>query len=215
MITPNHFLRAGNTFPNIVISEERASHEVYSDARETLLKSLELIDIMLGKFKSEWYHYNLLTLRETHRKSWENPINNNCNKWLTVGSAVLIKNLVKPRAFWSLGRISELLVGGDNKVRVVKVSNADSYETVISIANIYPLELDAGMEDISVNNDVDSVHEFEVEGNLSDTTEGSVCEGESSTSSSRPFRQAAENHKLKFKQWMSQVKGLFNYVKMF
>ena len=54
---------------------------------------------------------------------------------------MLVKLPNKPRPFWLLGRVLELVVGRDNKVRSVKLKRGDGQIQHHSIKHLYPLEL--------------------------------------------------------------------------
>ena len=54
---------------------------------------------------------------------------------------MLIKRPQKARPFWILGRVLELIIGDDDKVRSVKVKSGDGNVQLNSIKHLYPLEL--------------------------------------------------------------------------
>ena len=89
IVTPNHLIRAGNSFPNIVLSEENASSDLDEDnLREPILNSLELRDVMLTRFKKLWADSYLLALRTQHRDAYDVGDMSH-NKFLYVGSVVI------------------------------------------------------------------------------------------------------------------------------
>ena len=105
ILTPNHLISNSPSFPTLIISEDNVN--IASDAeeiREDLLNTLELRDFTIAKFSSEFFKNYLLSLREKHRDSYGVE---ECNQssYLRVGSVVLIKNPVRPRAYWHIGRI--------------------------------------------------------------------------------------------------------------
>jgi hypothetical protein len=53
----------------------------------------------------------------------------------------LIRHPVKPRPYWLLGRVLEVVMGGDNIIRSVKLRQGDGNILHHSISNLYPLEL--------------------------------------------------------------------------
>ena len=111
------------------------------------MNSLELRDVLVNKFRREWYADYLLSLRDKHKQSFS--LVDCCkgnHKYLYADSVVLIKNPVKPRPYWSIGRIVELLPGEDNLIHVAKVLKPDNSTVTISVSNLYPLELDSGNE---------------------------------------------------------------------
>ena len=57
------------------------------------------------------------------------------------GKIVLLKVPNRPRPYWNLGRITDVL-SSDDETRVFKVKRADGREVITSIDNTFPLELD-------------------------------------------------------------------------
>ena len=100
---------------------------------------------MVSHFKSLWYESYLLSLRSLYKNLHETEFVNK----IKVNDLVLIKNPVKARQHWRLGRVIELVYGSDNKVRTVKLLRGDAkYRQqsvrkleLHSIKNLYPLEL--------------------------------------------------------------------------
>ena len=72
---------------------------------------------MLNKFKDIWNLEYLLSLRETCRDIYETDFSNK----IKVDQVILVKNPLKPRPFWQLGRVIELYPGSDNNTRSVKI----------------------------------------------------------------------------------------------
>ena len=71
---------------------------------------------------------------------------------LTVDDIVIIKNDKTNRSFWRLGRIEQLIAGGDgmNRAAMVKVSNEDGKSCMLrrSIEHLVPLEVNANISEI-------------------------------------------------------------------
>jgi hypothetical protein len=137
IITPNHFIKA-NVNPALVISKDDSSLVWEEDVdRDSLVKSLELREQLFSKFRELWYDQYLLSLREQKKQlydtDWQNVIK--------AGDIVLVKMPNKPRPFWLLGRVLQLVMGFDNKVRSVKLKRADGVECHHSLCHLYPLEL--------------------------------------------------------------------------
>ena len=92
---------------------------------------------MLTRFREIWYQNYRLSLREQckylHGVNFHNRIN--------VDDVVLVKNPAKSRPFWLLGRVLELMVGDDKKIRSVKVKRGDGSVQVHSDKLLYHLEL--------------------------------------------------------------------------
>ena len=201
VVTPNHLITTRSSFPSLIISEENFEGEMdEAELRNKLLNSLEHRDVVFNKFQKEWYNRYLLSLRERHKNSFcikdqhENP------DFLHVGSVVLIKNPVRPRPYWTLCRILELLPGEDDIVRVVKVLRPDRSTTTTSIANLYPLELCS--KNSSEMDDNLSIEE-DIAVNNTPPADVQVDTGTPSVSS-RPIRQAAVNFKNKLRSWLKE-----------
>ena len=58
-----------------------------------------------------------------------------------MGDVVLIKTFNKPRPYWLLGKVIELIMGRDSKGRTVKVKQGNGAIEYHSICNLYPLEV--------------------------------------------------------------------------
>ena len=134
-ITPNCFLRfCGNSSlilrENISVWDDLPSQ---NDLENTLDKRREAFE----HFRNMWYESYLLSLREhskyLHETDWENKVK--------VNDIVLIKLPNKSRPFWQMGRIIELIVGYDNKVRSVRLKRGDGQICHHSLKHLYPLEL--------------------------------------------------------------------------
>ena len=138
IITPSSFLRF-NINPSLMLrdSKDCSLWECDLPSRSDLVKTLDLRDQLFSHFKSLWYELYLLNLRdnysELHEVNWQNKIR--------AGEVVLVKLPNKPRPFWLLGRVLELVVGHDNKVRSVKLKRGDGQIQHHSVKHLYPLEL--------------------------------------------------------------------------
>ena len=103
--------------------------------------------LIINKFNKEWYNYYLLSLRERQKDSFYiDRLHIAENKYLHVGSVVLMKHPIKPRPYWTLCKIVELLPGPDGLVRVAKVLKADKSTVITSVSNLFPLELDCNTQ---------------------------------------------------------------------
>ena len=106
-------------------------------SRDALAQTIALRDEIFAEFKEAWYQTYLLSLREhcrdLHQCKWQNKIK--------VGDVVLVKVPNKPRPYWLLGRVLELIVGHDNAVRSVKLKRGDRKVAHHSVNHLYPLQL--------------------------------------------------------------------------
>lgn len=67
------------------------------------------------------------------KTKFSNKINNN--------NVILIKNLVKSRLLWLLGRVIELFSGSDHKACSAQIKSGDGTVEIHSFKHLYPLEL--------------------------------------------------------------------------
>ena len=176
-ITPNSFLKLHG---NSSLTLRGNDNDVWiDDESQPLLekKTLELQEEIIENFKKLWYESYLLSLRELSRNlyqnSWENRIK--------VGDIVLIKAINKPRPFWMMGKVLELVIRFDGKMRSVKLKQGNGSIEYHSICNLYPMELSVthSIRDKNINNDDGN---NDMESALSNTVDKSV----------RPKRKATE-----------------------
>ena len=106
-------------------------------ARLDLINTLESRDNLIEKFQQLWQEHYLLSLRETCKNFHETDFNNK----VRVNDIVLIKNPAKPRPFWKLGKVIQLIPGADQKVRSVIIMNSKGTPETHAIKHLYPLEL--------------------------------------------------------------------------
>ena len=142
ILTPNHFLKP-YAETNLLIKNPK-DELPSSVGRKILVKSLEIRDRLLDRFKELWYEEYLLGLKDTFKNLHETKFENR----VKVGDIVLVKNPAVKHQHWVLGRILELYPGADGKVRSVKLirGKADYREKPIkpelhSLKHLYPLEL--------------------------------------------------------------------------
>ena len=142
ILTPNKFLRP-NVESNLLL---RNPKEVLKEpaTRKDLVKSLDIREKLITQFKEQWHEDYLLSLRSLYRNLHETDFTNQ----IGVNDLVVIKNPVKGRQHWRLGRVIELIHGSDGKVRSVKLLRGDAKWRTIerklelhSVRNLYPLEL--------------------------------------------------------------------------
>ena len=58
-----------------------------------------------------------------------------------IDDVVLIKNPIKPRPYWQLGRVVKLFHGEDNKIHSINVKGGNGLTQNHLIKHLYPLEL--------------------------------------------------------------------------
>ena len=137
IITPKNFLNP-NANEGVIIQAEE-SELLLGDpiGREEILKSLEIKQAILDKFRTLYYQEYLLSLNEQCKDIYETEFVNK----IKVDDVVLIKVPNKSRPHWVLGRVIELYPGEDGKVRFVKVIRGHDHVQTQAISNLYPLEL--------------------------------------------------------------------------
>ena len=68
------------------------------------------------------------------------------NTKFQVGRVCFMKVSGRPRPFWNLVKITEILKGRDGEVRVIRIKKSDGFITITSVENLYPLELQEEVE---------------------------------------------------------------------
>ena len=148
-ITPNSFLKLHG---NSSLTLRGNDNDVWIDDQSQLLleKTLELQEEIIENFKKLWYESYLLSLGEHSRNIYQN----NWENRLKVGYIVLIKAINKPRHFWEMGKVLELVIGFDGKIRSVKLKQGNGCIEYHSICNHYPMELSVthSIRDLNLNN---------------------------------------------------------------
>ena len=153
MLTPNSFLKPNINTEIILNPREDDSNCVDPPSRLDLVKTLENRERLIDRFKTLWHEEYLLSLRELnndlHQVNFSNRIKEN--------QVVLIKNPAKPRPYWYLGRVLDLIIGDDGNIRCVKLLRGDGKEVLHSLKHLYPLELSITHDvhpSLPVSNDV-------------------------------------------------------------
>ena len=95
---------------------------------------------LLSDFWNRWQTEYLLELRDSHRHVGKTSDKES----VSVGDVVLVHD-TKPRGFWKLARVTELISGQDGHVRgaVLRVSSAGRKAHTLKrpLQRLYPLEL--------------------------------------------------------------------------
>ena len=82
-----------------------------------------------------WFEQYLLSLRENCKDLHEA----NYSEKIKTEDVVLIRNPIKPRPYWQLGRVVELF-REDNKIRSGNVKKGEGLTQKHSLKHFYPLE---------------------------------------------------------------------------
>jgi len=215
VISPNSFLHLSGNH-NLVLRSTTQNDYLWNQTPPTqknLDQTLDLQEETCDKFKQLWYDSYLLSLREHSRNLYQ-------SEWINrigVGDIVLVKMPNKPRPFWLLGRVLEIFIGHDNKIRSVKLRRADGTTCHHSICHLYPMELSLTHHHVAqidqVNNDdndpiVVSSNDFDtdtpVKNDFNIEPKTSIDDAHSVTvSNSRPVRVAAERCRQRIKDVIS------------
>ena len=115
--------------------------EEFGSGPELLTKRARHLNRTLDRFWSRWRKEYLVELREAHRQH-----NGHADQHkIAVDDVVIVHSKDDPRGFWKLGRVKQLTIGRDDKVRgaVVKVSGKGRQATSLHrpIQLLYPLEV--------------------------------------------------------------------------
>jgi len=135
IITPNSFLKLHSNSSLVL----RTCDDVWVDdeCQETLQTTLEKQEEAYEHFRRVWFETYLLSLREHSRNLYQSDWNNR----IKVNDVVLIRHPSKPRPYWLLRRVLDLVLGHDNIIRSVRLKQGDGTIAHHSINNLYPLEL--------------------------------------------------------------------------
>ena len=195
IITPNCFLRA-RLDTELILNSNIKNKKIEPSNRQELVRSLSNRENMLNKFKNFWFSEYLLSLRETCYKLHQVNFSNKIQK----DDVVLIKNPLKPKPYWSMGRVIEIFPGYDKNVRSVKLKLGNGNEVIHSLKNLYPLELSLTHNTTSENspkidnvNLNDSFQDFSDDENVSiDVPDRPISDDlNSNSNSNRPKRANA------------------------
>ena len=141
-LTPNKILKVhSNPRLRLICEDDRddplwtsTPDDVHRQMNNTLQEQQRLQD----KYTRMWYSDYLLSLRETSRDVFQ-------SEWIdkiSVGDIVLIDTRDRPRVYWQMGRVLQLIHSNDGRVRqvILKTANGQSrYATRL----LYPLEVRA------------------------------------------------------------------------
>ena len=163
-LTPNKILKL-HTNPRLHLAEYPEDADplwtsMPDDTHQQLNNTLQEQQRLQDQYKKMWYSEYLLGLRETTRDifqtDWEDKI--------SVGDIVLISTKNRPRMFWLMGRVLQLLHGDDGRVRQVLLKTSSGRTERYSVAHLYPLEIQSTHtgRDVTEDNsrqDVEPAHE--------------------------------------------------------
>ena len=225
MITPSHFLslHSQSIVPDLTgDSNSDLNYEIEKPTMaQRLLETWKRGQRHLNQFWSLWKNDYLLSLRERTQKSGQQM-----NRSPQIGEVVLIKDDL-PRSRWKVGKIVELFMGRDQKIRSAKVLVSPCSYLHRPLSLLYPIEcpskenkgVDSGRKDITqstegtenetsdnvpMEDDIEWLHSEETTTQTTHTDD-SIPIG----SSTRPMRKATIIARNKIKEWLSPEGAMF------
>ena len=137
-LTPNSFLKIhSNSALAIKSNKDDRDPDFNAPSRDNLIASLDNVNSKFEYFRSLWYDSYLLSLREFSRDLFQTDWINR----IKVNDIVLIKHPSKPRVFWQMGRVMDVIIGDDNIIRVARVRTPSGAVQLYPVCSLYPLEL--------------------------------------------------------------------------
>ena len=103
---------------SLICCDERSDEDVNVPG-DCLSKRARYLNLLLDHFWRRWKSEYLLELRDYHRYHQQHKITN--TDIIQVGDVVLVHSSDRPRGFWRLGKVEELISGADGRVRGAKV----------------------------------------------------------------------------------------------
>ena len=185
-LTPNDFIKM-HCNKNLILQSEDGKRlwDKETPSSRLLEDSLNYQHELFLEFRKEWYNSYLLSLREysrdLHQSEWENRIK--------IDDIVLIRDPVKPRPFWNLGRVVRLFPSTDGIIRSALIKRSATQTAHHSIKNLYPMELSISHSGNSTQKNSELVVKQQ-SCNNNDVSNVEV-KNEDRVLSSRPKRQAA------------------------
>ena len=152
-LTPNKLLY-GRNIETVVTNQNESIEEVDVTKRITYVRNI------VDHFWSRWRNEYLRELREYNKvKNSKNAINPSIN------DVVLIYDEKLKRSRWRMGRIKNLIVSRDGKIRAAQVnviSNGALSTLTRPINKLYPVEIHVNNEvykDVNINNDYKNIED--------------------------------------------------------
>ena len=141
-LTPNKILKS-HTNPRLRLVHDCDDGDPLwtqhpNDLHEQLNRTIQKQEQLLEKYINMWYSMYLLSLRETSRDVYQADFVDR----ISVGDIVLVDTKDKPRVYWQMGRVIQLIHGNDGHVRQVVLKTATG-EGRFSTRKLHPLEIHA------------------------------------------------------------------------
>lgn len=188
-LTPNKILKV-HTNPRLQMVEDPDDtdplwQQQHNETHDQLNEIINRQEKMIDKYRKMWYSQYLLSLRETTRDVFQTV-------WfdkIAVGDVVLIDTKDRPRIYWQMGRVIQLIHGPDGLVRQVMVKTSGGVGRY-SLRLLHPLEIQSTHTGTTVGGATGSYNNPEASDDQASDT-AAAQPSESSTSAVRPKRDAA------------------------
>ena len=146
-LTPAHFLTGKRilSLPDGICCGDDPDDEDVDLTHDHLTRRMKYLNVVLNHFWKRWQLEYLLDLRESHRQQYAGG--NGAGATINTGEVVLLQE-DKPRAFWRLARVKQLITGRDGRVRaaILAVPSGRGKTSTFQrpIQRLYPLETSSG-----------------------------------------------------------------------
>ena len=196
-LTPSHLLvgRRLLNFPDHFCREP----EDFEATPDVLIRRARYLNQTLMHFWGRWRKEYLLELRESHRYHQGSTNDNQ----VSIGDVVVINDNDQPRGFWRLGRVQELLVGRDGKVRGAMLRVASKGRTSNlrrPLQLLYPLETEAARDPSKEATDHEAAHDAPIS-KEDDVSKPTILQEDSR----RPTRAAAKKANENRRIWIQEL----------
>ena len=219
VITPSHFLslHSQSVVPDFTGDSDPNYEMEKPTMAQQLLETWKRGQRQLNQFWSLWKNDYLLSLRERVQKSGQQM-----NRSPQIGEVVLIKDNL-PRSRWKVGKIVDLFMGKDQRIRSAKVFVPPHTHLHRPLSLLYPIECPSkGNNDIgsgnkdtaqSTDNDPEASDDIPVEDNVDEThSKETTTQGTDLIPilpSTRPTRKATVIARKRIREWLSPEENMF------
>jgi len=146
-LTPLHLLmgRCVLSLPDNLGYQEEIGDTDFELNPVELSKRVKYLNNTLNHFWRQWRQEYLVELREAHRFNSGSPESS-----IAVNDLVMLHGEGRPRGFWKLAKVENLMIGSDGRIRgaTVRVSSKDGTTTTLQrpLSLLYPLEINTPNE---------------------------------------------------------------------
>ena len=143
-LTPAHFLTGKRilSLPDGICCGDEPDDEDVDLTRDHLTSRMKYLNVVLNHFWKRWQSEYLLELRESHRQQHAGSSGDDATT-INTGDVVLLQE-DRPRAFWRLARVKQLITGRDGRVRaaILAVPSGGGQTSTFRrpVQLLYPLE---------------------------------------------------------------------------